>query len=50
MLGWRPTTAVFVYAMVACLVLNDAMKVMMIKWRVPDAVARKQGSVPVSLK
>jgi hypothetical protein len=27
--------------MVACLVLNDAVKVAMIKWRVLNAVARK---------
>jgi hypothetical protein len=33
--------AVFVYAMVACLGLNDAVKVAMIKWRVPDAVAKR---------
>jgi hypothetical protein len=27
------------YAMVACLVVNDALKVAMIKWRVPLAAA-----------
>ena len=27
--------------MVACLVVNDAVKVAMIKWRVPKAVAKK---------
>jgi hypothetical protein len=27
--------------MVACLVVNDAVKVAMIKWRVPNAVANK---------
>lgn len=31
--------AIFAYAMVACLVVNDAVKVAMIKWRVPAAVA-----------
>jgi len=31
---------IFVYAMVACLVVNDAMKVALIKWRIPSAVAR----------
>jgi hypothetical protein len=40
-LPWWQTLAIFVYAMVSCLVLNDAVKVAMIKWRVPDAVARK---------
>jgi hypothetical protein len=38
--GWQ-MLAVFVYAMVACLVLNDAVKVAMIKWRVLKAVATK---------
>src|SRR5450759_2059026 len=36
--GWQ-TLAIFVYAMVACLVVNDAVKVAMIKWRVPNAVS-----------
>jgi plasma-membrane proton-efflux P-type ATPase len=40
-LPWWQMVAVFVYAMVACLVLNDAVKVAMIKWRVLNAVARK---------
>jgi hypothetical protein len=40
-LPWWQTLAIFVYAMVSCLVLNDAVKVAMIKWRVLDAVARK---------
>ncbi|MBP1778151.1 MAG: Calcium-transporting ATPase, partial [candidate division NC10 bacterium] len=31
----------FVYAMVACLGVNDAVKVAMIKWRVLGAVAKK---------
>jgi H+-transporting ATPase len=39
-LPWWQTLVVFVYAIVSCLVLNDAVKVAMIKWRVP-AVARK---------
>jgi hypothetical protein len=38
-LPWSQTLAVFVYAMVSCLVVNDAVKVAMIKWRVPTAVA-----------
>ena len=36
--GWQ-TLAIFAYAMVSCLVVNDAVKVTMIKWRVPTAVA-----------
>jgi magnesium-transporting ATPase (P-type) len=36
--AWQ-TLAIFTYALVACLVMNDAMKVAMIKWRVPAAVA-----------
>jgi uncharacterized protein (DUF983 family) len=40
-LPWWQTLAIFVYAMVACLVLNDAVKVAMIKWRVLKAVAGK---------
>jgi len=36
-LPWWQTLAVFVYAMVSCLVLNDAVKVAMIKWRVPTS-------------
>jgi plasma-membrane proton-efflux P-type ATPase len=39
-LPWWQTLVIFVYAMVSCLVLNDAVKVAMIKWRVP-AMARK---------
>jgi H+-transporting ATPase len=38
-LPWGQTLAVFVYAMVACLGVNDAVKVAMIKWRVLTAVA-----------
>jgi H+-transporting ATPase len=38
-LPWRQTLVIFVYSMVACLVVNDAVKVAMIKWRVPAAVA-----------
>jgi hypothetical protein len=32
---------IFVYAVIACLVVNDALKVVLIKWRVPNAVAKK---------
>ena len=38
-LPWWQTLAIFVYAMVTCLVVNDAVKVAMIKWRVPAAAA-----------
>ena len=38
-LPWWQTLAIFVYAMVSCLVVNDAVKVAMIRWRVPAAVA-----------
>jgi H+-transporting ATPase len=45
-LPWGQTLAVFAYAMVACLGVNDAVKVAMIKWRVLNAVARKPVDVP----
>ena len=38
-LPWWQPLAIFVYAMFACLVINDAVKVAMIKWCVPAAVA-----------
>jgi len=38
-LPWSQTFAVFAYAIVSCLVVNDAVKVAMIKWRVPMAIA-----------
>src|SRR5450631_3538497 len=37
-LPWPQTLTIFAYAMVSCLVVNDAVKVVMIKWRVPTAV------------
>ncbi|HEX9090555.1 MAG TPA: hypothetical protein VF831_03655, partial [Anaerolineales bacterium] len=40
-LPWWQTLAVFVYAMAACLGVNDAVKVAMIKWRVLNTVAKK---------
>ena len=33
-LPWWQTASIFVYAMVSCLVVNDAVKVALIKWRV----------------
>jgi hypothetical protein len=44
-LPWWQTLAVFVYAMVACLGVNDAVKVGMIKWRVLNVVAKKSVDV-----
>jgi H+-transporting ATPase len=41
-LQWNQILMIFGYAMVACLVINDTLKVAMIKWLVPSAVARKQ--------
>ena len=38
-LPWPQTLAIFAYAMVSCLVLNDALKVRMIRWRVRAAGA-----------
>jgi H+-transporting ATPase len=38
-LPWWQTLVIFAYAMAACLVVNDAVKVAMIRWRVPAAVA-----------
>jgi plasma-membrane proton-efflux P-type ATPase len=40
-LPWWQTLAIIVYAMVACLGVNDALKVGMIKWLVPSAVAQE---------
>jgi len=40
-LPWWQTLAAFVYALVACLGVNDGVKVAMIKWRVLKAVAKK---------
>jgi magnesium-transporting ATPase (P-type) len=38
-LPWGQTLAIFAYAMIFGLVVNDAVKVAMIKWRAPAAVA-----------
>lgn len=38
-LPWSQTLAIFAYALFACLVVNDAIKVALIKWRVPAAAA-----------
>jgi hypothetical protein len=44
-LPWWQTLAIFAYAMVSCLVVNDAVKIAMIKWRVPNAVAKNPADV-----
>jgi len=33
---------IFTYAMIMCLLVNDAVKVVLIKWRIPSAVAKAQ--------
>jgi magnesium-transporting ATPase (P-type) len=38
-LPWSQTFAIFAYALVSCLIVNDAVKVVMIRWRVPSAIA-----------
>ena len=40
-LPWWQTLAIFGYAMVSCLAVNDAVKVAMIKWRVVNVVVQK---------
>jgi hypothetical protein len=42
-LPWWQTLAVFAYAMISCLVVNDTIKVAMIKWCVPAAVQEIAG-------
>ncbi len=38
-LPWPQTLAILAYAVVSCLIVNDALKVALIKWRVPSAIA-----------
>jgi H+-transporting ATPase len=45
-LPWWQTASIFVYAMVSCLVVNDALKVALIKWRVFAVVPAKPAAVP----
>ena len=42
-LPWWQTLVIFVYAMIACLGVNDAVKVVMIKWRVLNAFIAPDG-------
>jgi plasma-membrane proton-efflux P-type ATPase len=48
-LPWTQTLAIFAYAMVSCLVVNDAVKVAMIKWRVVNAVVKKPVDVTLRI-
>ena len=38
-LPWSQTAAVFALALASCLIVNDLVKVVMIRWRVPTAIA-----------
>ncbi len=38
-LPWAETAGIFAYALVACLLVNDLLKVGLIRWRIPTAVA-----------
>jgi H+-transporting ATPase len=38
-LPWAETLAILAYVMISCLVVNDAVKVAMIRWQVPAAAA-----------
>jgi H+-transporting ATPase len=50
-LPWWQTLGVFVYALASCLVLNDAVKVAMIKWRrVLNVMAKKPIDAPAPAK
>ena len=40
-LPWSRTAAIFAYVLISSLVVNDTLKVAMIKWRFPSLVARK---------
>ncbi|WP_256752860.1 plasma-membrane proton-efflux P-type ATPase [Mesorhizobium sp. Mes31] len=49
-LPWWQTLATFGYALVSCLVLNDALKVAMIRWRAPNAVPGRPVLAPAASK
>jgi len=38
-LPWQQTLSIFAFSLLACLVVNDAVKVALIRWRIPAAVA-----------
>ena len=44
-LPWLQTFAIFAFAAVSCLIVNDAVKVAMLKWRVTTAVAQGRSRV-----
>jgi H+-transporting ATPase len=44
-LPWWQVVSILGYAMVSCLVVNDVVKVTLIKWRIPSAI----GEVPADL-
>jgi len=46
-LPWLQTLAIFAYAMVSCLLVNDALKVAMINWRISLPVLASPGLPPV---
>jgi hypothetical protein len=38
--------AILGYSLVSCLIVNDAMKAVMIKWRVPTAISQERCGNP----
>jgi plasma-membrane proton-efflux P-type ATPase len=42
-LPWWQTLGIFFYAMASCLIVNDAVKVAMIRWRIPSVLAHAAG-------
>ncbi|MHB1312636.1 MAG: hypothetical protein ACYC3L_11530 [Gemmatimonadaceae bacterium] len=48
-LPWAQAAGIFGFALVSCLVVNDGMKVALIRWRVPAAVGI-QGRAPASTR
>jgi len=45
-LPWQQVLAIFGYAAVSCLAVNDVLKVALIKWRVPAAARRTERPAP----
>jgi H+-transporting ATPase len=44
-LPWWQTLSIFAYAMVACLLVNDTIKMAMIRWWLHPALSRMTGLV-----
>ena len=44
-LPWWQILAIFGYALVSCLLVNDVFKVVMMRWRVPNAVSQRPMAV-----